>query len=453
MIHFGLESVAAYVLYGGGIVAFLLSIFWRPTIGIYYLVPLIPLQTVRYHLIGFPLGQSFVDILLLGVVIGLLVRGESIVPKTPWNAFLCIYAIFTFVSLCQGSFYLNAPLPLPMTDARFLDWKNYMVMPVTLLVVAGAIRETRQMKILVLLMCVGTLLLDRSFWDTVSGRDFSSFSYDLQDNGDMGYAGVNGFATFEAQVSMLLLALATFERKFLLRLGYLALAFFSVNCLMYSLSREGYLAFLAGCLFLGVVKVRKLLVLLAVFALTWSTIVPVAVVQRVEMTYNKTSGKLDHSSQVRVDLWEEALPIIASNPVLGVGFDTYAYTHHVHNYRDSHNLYVKTLVETGVVGLLLFLWLLMKNLWTGFRLFRVAKDPFLSSLGLGLTAWVICTMVANFFGDRFTGAFLQINGYMWVLGGLVSRAFLLEASPVAITNEERGRALDGYPTSQETFAT
>jgi len=69
MIHFGLESVSGYVLYVTGILAFLLSIFWRPIVGIYYLVPLIPLQTGRYALNSFPLGQSVVDITLLGVIL------------------------------------------------------------------------------------------------------------------------------------------------------------------------------------------------------------------------------------------------------------------------------------------------------------------------------------------------------------------------------------------------
>jgi len=32
--------------------------------------------------------------------------------------------------------------------------------------------------------------------------------------------------------------------------------------------------------------------------------------------------------------------------------------------------------------------------------------------------------VANFFGDRWT--FLQVNGYLWVLGGMVSQALVLE---------------------------
>jgi hypothetical protein len=54
-------------LYFGAISAFLLSLFWRPRIGIYYLIPLLPLQTTRYKLFVFPLGNKLVYVLLLGV--------------------------------------------------------------------------------------------------------------------------------------------------------------------------------------------------------------------------------------------------------------------------------------------------------------------------------------------------------------------------------------------------
>ncbi len=435
-MHFGLSGLVPILLYAGAVTALLLSIFWRPIAGLYYLVPLIPLQTVRYHLIGLPLGQSMVDVILLGVILGLLLRGEAIFPATPWNIQLSFYAVFTFISLCLGSFYLGTSLPLLPTDPRLADWKNYMVMPLLLFVVAAVIKDVRQMKILILLMCAAVLSLDRSFWDTISGRDFSAFSYDLRDEGGMGYAGVNGFAAFEAQISVFLIALSAFERKRLLKYGYIVLAGFSAMCLMYSLSRGGYLALLLGCLFLGVVKQRKLLILLAIFIFTWTSIVPVAVQQRVMMTYDESSGSLDHSAATRVNLWEEAMHVFDSNPVVGVGFYTYAYGHHLNNYKDSHNIYVKVLVETGVVGLLFFLWLLAKTFRAGFSLFHSAQDPFLSSLGLGLAGWVVCAAGANFFGDRWT--FLQVNGYMWVIAGMVARGLLMQArnDEIAVTEPE-----------------
>jgi len=431
--HIGLYSFIPYVMYVMGIAAFLLSIFWRPIVGIYYIIPLILLQTARYHMINLPLGKSVVDIILLGVALGLMVRGQPIFPKTPWSLLLYVYAVFTFAWLCLGSLSLHSELPFSPSDPRLADWKNYMVMPMILFLVAATAKEPRQMKVVTGLMCITTLILNRSIWNTVSGRDFSSFSYDLQEdvNGHIGYAGVNGLATYEAQIAVFLLALAACEKKWLLKLGYIVLAIFSMRCLLYSLSREGYLAFLVGCLFLGLVKQRALLVLLAVFLSMWTSLVPTAVEQRVNMTYDQR-GQLDHSAQVRVDLWEEAQQAFDSRPLLGLGFDTYAYTGHVHGYKDSHNFFVKVVVETGIVGLLLFLWLLFKTFGTGYRLFRRARDSFVASLGLGLAAWVVCAAVANFFGDRWT--YIQVNGYMWVLGGLVSRAWVIErgATPVAL---------------------
>lgn len=427
-MHLGLDPYLSFILYVGGILAFFLTVFWRPLIGILFLLPLIPLQTLRYRLNDLPLGQSIVGIMLLAVVLGLLWRGQPVFPETPWTKLLYIYIGFTFVSLCLGSIYLGRSLPFLGDTARLGDWQGYMTMPAILLLVAALQPSRREMKIMILVMCLATLAVDRDFWDIVSSRDFSSFSWDLRDEGAMGYAGVNGLGAFEAQITIMLLALAAFERKRLLQLAYLALAVFSAICLMYSLSRGGYVALLVGWLFLGLVKERKLLVLLALFVSMWTSVVPPAVQQRVMMTYDPTTGQLDHSAETRVNLWEEAMQVFDSNPLIGLGFDTYAYTKHLNNYKDTHNIYVKVLVETGVLGLFIFLWLLAKTFLTGFRLFRSAKDPFVASLGLCLACWVVCSFVANCFGDRWT--YLQVNGYMWVLAGLVSRALILEQNPV-----------------------
>lgn len=422
--NFGLEGFLPYVLYGTAVIAFLLSVFWRPIAGIFYLTPLIPLQTIRYRLNDLPLGASIVGVMLVGIAIGLLRRRQSVLPKTPWTLLLVVYAVFTFVSLCFGSVYLGVPLPVP-GDTRFGVWQDYMTMPALLLLVAAVAPTRGEIKALVLVMCLAVLVLDRSFWNAVSGRDFSSYSEDLREDG-MGYAGTNGLAAFEAQYTIFLLALASFEPKRLLRLGYLALAAFSTVCLVYSLSRGGYAALLAGCLFIGFLKQRTVLLLLAVFALTWTAIVPNAVFERVTMTYDERSGTLDPSAEARVLLWEDAIDLFRSSPAVGTGFDTYAYMHRVGAWDDTHNLFLKLMAETGIAGLVLFLALLAKTFWTGFRLSRCARDPFLASLGLGLAGWMVCAVVANFFGDRWT--YLQVNGYMWVISGLVAQAWVLEKS-------------------------
>jgi putative inorganic carbon (hco3(-)) transporter len=422
-MHLGLDTNFAYILYAAGIAAFLASIFWRPIVGLFYLIPLLPLQTIRYRMEDLPLGSSVIGLMLVAVAVGVLRRGQPLLPKTPWTGLLIVYGGFTFVSLWMGSFYLRSDLPLP-GEARFEVWQNYMVMPALLLLVAAVKPTKRQMLGLVLVMCLAGLALDRNFSDEVAGRDFSKFSVGLREgSGTMGYAGNNGLAAFEAQFATFLLIMAAFERRRLLKLGYYGVAGFSALCLMYSLSRGGYAAFLVGCLFLAVFKQRKLLVLMALFLLTWTTIVPTAVTERVSMT-EQNDGGLDHSAETRLTLWQDAMEVFDANIVTGTGFNTYAYMHRVGNYEDTHNFFLKVLVEGGVVGLVLFLWLIVQTFRTGFRLFRRSKDPFFAALGLGLAGWVVVAVVANCFGDRWS--FLQVCGYLWVIAGLVAQAWNLE---------------------------
>jgi O-antigen ligase len=172
-------------------------------------------------------------------------------------------------------------------------------------------------------------------------------------------------------------------------------------------------------------KYRKLIVLLLLFGFSWATLVPPAVRDRVTMTYDPDSGTIDHSSELRLQLWSDALELFSTNPALGTGFHTYAYFKRVGSYEDTHNIYLKILVETGIVGILLFLWLLLKTFGLGLRLFWQSEDLLFRSLGLGLAAWIVCTAVSNLFGDRWT--YFQINGYLWVITGLVARAFAIEA--------------------------
>jgi O-antigen ligase len=307
-----------------------------------------------------------------------------------------------------------------------------MVMPALLLLVAAAKPTKRQMQALVVVMCLCIFVADKSFWNTVSGGDFSSYSEDLhQESGSLGYAGINGMAAFAAQTATFLLALAGFERRSWKRAAYYALAIFSAVCLMYSLSRAGYVAFLAGWLFIGLFQQRKLLVLLVVFAFTWTVFVPPAVQQRVEMTYDPQSRTLDNSANTRLSLWNNAMEVFNTNAALGTGFNTYEYMNlnkrtdgGTGYYQDTHNYFVKVLLETGVIGLLLFLWLLGRFFSDGYGLFRKARDPFFASLGLGVMGWLVCAVAANFFGDRWS--FLQVNGYVWVIAGLVVQARLLE---------------------------
>ncbi|HZD96520.1 MAG TPA: O-antigen ligase family protein, partial [Candidatus Sulfotelmatobacter sp.] len=126
-MHFGLEQYVPWVLYLSTVIVFLMSLFWKPQVGLYFLVPLLPLQTIRYRIMDLPLGNKLIDILLLGVVLGAIFKGNFRIEKTPMNKVLLLFGLFCYVQLWRGAFYMNSDLPLSISDQRFSNWKNYMV--------------------------------------------------------------------------------------------------------------------------------------------------------------------------------------------------------------------------------------------------------------------------------------------------------------------------------------
>jgi O-antigen ligase len=258
-------------------------------------------------------------------------------------------------------------------------------------------------------------------------RTWTSFDEDKRSGGPLGF-GSNQTAAFLAQFGMFFWGFAQFlkrKKPKLLSYGLVALTLLTI---MYTFSRGAYLAVLCSALILGLLKDRKLLLMLGVFLLTWQAVVPTAVRERVNMTHDST-GQLEASAQARVDLWQSAEISIANSPIFGTGFATYQLGEHVDNLRDSHNWYVKVIVETGIIGFALAMLLIQQLLAASYRLFRRATDPLYQGLGLGLLLGTCSCIVANCFGDRWT--YLEITAPLWVLVGAAIRATNLMESEIS----------------------
>jgi putative inorganic carbon (HCO3(-)) transporter len=422
-MHFGFSTYGPLFIYVGAIASFVLSVVWRPQIGMYFLVPLLPMQTARYWVHEFPVGEKLVDVLLLGVVIGLIIHTKS--PRflpSPLNRVLIIFFAVTYFALWEGSFFVHAPLPLALDDPRFSDWKNYVEMMLIFFIAASAIRTPKQMTLIISLMLLSVIVVNRNYHSTIGGRDLSQYSDSLREAGTLGYAGENGMGAFQSEMAVFFIGLACFVKKTIPRIVLWGVAMSSVYCLLLTFSRGGYLGFLMGLLVLGIIRERKLLIVLAILLVTWQSLVPNAVRERVLMTYQQGEG-LDASAEERVTIWQDAVDVITRNPLLGTGFDTYAYMGRVGDYKDTHNYYLKVFLELGFIGLAVFLWALLTIGKMTWQLFKRSEDRWLSGLAGAFFAMLFCAVVVNFFGDRWT--YLQVNGFFWVLVGLVCRALFI----------------------------
>jgi O-antigen ligase len=357
------------------------------------------------------------------VILGCIFRRESLFPRElPLTKFLTAIALVYLLSYCYGSLYLGVPLTFSFDDPRFENWINYLIMPGLYFVVACSIKDIKQMKILILLLCLSVFAVDWNFYDNMSGQASYHFSYELRTAGLLGYAGENGLAAFQAQTCLFVLALVAFEKKLLAKLPLVALLIASVYCLLFSFSRGAYIACGVGVCFFSIFRERKLIILLLALACGWQFLVPNAVIERVAMTVDE-SGVLDSSSGSRFSLWDDASQLFWESPLIGSGYDTYAYMRRVASFTDTHNMYLKILVEQGLVGMGLFLSLLFFAFRMGFRLFRSAQDPFLAAVGFGFAAMIVAALTVNFFGDRWT--YLQVNGFLWTLMACTARGQMI----------------------------
>ena len=417
MFGTGIGHYIPLISYLGFWIMCLISLSGRPVYGLYYLLPFLPYRVLRDHFIDYPLGANMLTILVLAILVGALIHGKRLPQSNLYLAWL-VFGTYLYLSMWIGTALVNAPAPLWLSDANFTTWKDYMVIPLVFVAAGLVIEDRNAIRSIIIITAISLLFIDRSCILESMTRTWTSFDENRRGSGPLAY-GSNQTAAFLAQFAMFFWGLTQYARQIKLKLMGYILVSITLFAIMYTFSRGGYLAVLCSVFVLGILKDRKILVILCIFLFSWQTIVPAPVRERVTMTEN-SNGQLEASAEERVELWENAEKSILHNPIIGTGFATFQLGEHVDNLKDTHNWYIKVLVETGIIGLIIALVLLQQLLSVSYSLFSRAIDPLYRGLGLGLFLATCSCIVANFFGDRWT--YLEVTGLLWVLAAAAIRA-------------------------------
>jgi putative inorganic carbon (HCO3(-)) transporter len=417
------------------------SLGGRPLLGLYYLIPFLPYRTMRDHFLDYPLGGNVLTILVIAVIIGAFFQGKHL-PKSKLFAIWLVFGVYLYMSMWFGTALGNAPAPLWLSDMNFVTWKDYMLIPLTFLATGLVVEDRKAVRTVILITAVSVFFIDRSCILESMSRTWATFDENKRDGGPLGF-GSNQTAAYLAQFAMFFWGAGQFLKRRKIKILSYVLVGATIFATMYTFSRGAYLAILFSVFVLGVLKDRKLLLIGAVFLLTWQAVVPTAVRQRVTMTQN-SNGQLEESADERVKLWQAAEDSILSDPIFGTGFATYQYTQHVDNLKDTHNWYVKVMVESGMIGLIIVIFMLQQMLAVAYGLFKRAEDPLYRGLGLGLFLAICACIIANCFGDRWT--YLEITGPLWVLVGTAICATHMPADEPAteVTADDLAAAVNPY---------
>lgn len=122
--------------------------------------------------------------------------------------------------------------------------------------------------------------------------------------------------------------------------------------LLYTYSRTSFVAIMAATLLFGAIKDRRLLVVSMVATLLVPVIAPESILQRISTITGVASGDEPSSWTSRVDAWRlMGGRALEQNPALGFGLASV-------QLGMVDNEYVRVFIDTGFLGLGLFLWVL-----------------------------------------------------------------------------------------------
>ncbi len=415
-------SLAVVVIYVVGLILVVLfSLAGKINLGLLFLIPLLPLRNVIDRLQAFPLGKDIINIVLIAMLIGWFFKSRKNfkLEYTPLNYVLIFFIIYTFISLCLGSLYLQIPLPFSLADERLQNWKNYIMFPIIFFIVLNNVKSIKDIKRLIFFMAMAVLLID--YYTLMQIRWMSGPQYRDRINGTFSYLGPNELAAFLGSYIFVFFGTLP-SSKIITKILFAISAILGFFCVVFLYSRGAYIGVIAALIVISLINKKILLIPIAALLLFWQSFLPQTVIDRISETKTE-EGTLDVSSQTRLDIWKVSLDLFYKNPLTGVGYNVIPYVDLPGGLHDTHNLYLKILAEEGLVGIIIILMLFRYALMYGWRLYKTANDSFLKGLGVGFIMCVVSLMVSNLFGDRWTHT--EVGTFFWVFLALVVRGCLI----------------------------
>ncbi len=242
----------------------------------------------------------------------------------------------------------------------------------------------------------------------------------------------NTFGGYLVFMLALVLALWVQSRTARAFYGWLAMAALIFLPLLFTLSRASWLGAIAMVLMLTALTERKgLIAIPVVIALIGGPILfPRQVQERIAYTFSPPPSdvgkvqigntRLDSSTSARLESFRHGLEGWAERPILGYGVTGFYFM-------DAQ--YVRTLTETGIVGLAAFLWLVSAVFRAAWSSFRATTHPFYRALAMGYLAGFVALLVHGIGANTFI--IVRIMEPFWFFTAIVVMLPHLVAAPPA----------------------
>lgn len=247
------------------------------------------------------------------------------------------------------------------------------------------------------------------------------------------YNILGGYLTFVLPVVISLFFVLQKDRKG--SWGICALFLITVWGLAVTLSRGAWAASVLGILFFLFFKNRKWMAV-ALLCVVLSAIGVITTAPEYARTeFRADSESFQGTVRWRLGVWEDSLKTLKHRPLTGYGLNTFMDVFQKHRRQGggniqypptyAHNGYVQIAFETGILGLLAFLWIVIRLFRETIGKFweKVSQDHHFSVLLMGLLSAVFASLIHNCVDTDLYS--LQLSVLLWYMIGMTVSVYKL----------------------------
>ncbi len=421
-------------------------------------VCLLPFGAIPFSIGFYP---TFLDVALLAVfgvwVARILTRAQESFVSSPLDLPILVFILLAFAAFIAGTAHSG------VTKDTLRHFAEIIIAITVFFVVINSVRDIRQLRQIVLvIILVGfvasligvvlyflpepltvRLLSMLRIFHYPSGWDVLRF---IEDNRSLPLRATSTSVDPNVLGGLLIMIVTLttpqlFARRPLLRRVWLApmLAVMLV-CLLLTFSRGAFGAIGVAMVFLGVIRYRRLLPMMALVV-----IMILVIPQTREYVQHFQAGLLleDRATAMRLGEYKDALTLISRYPWLGVGFGG---TPSIDLYLGVSNVYLLIAEEMGLIGLgsfLLIMGVFFAYVWRAWR--RLESDSDAEPLLLGLAVALLGALAGGFLDHYFFNLdFPHSVVLFWMYAGLAVVA--IKVGTEGGTKVEVAQPAGGPPT-------
>ncbi len=414
--------------------------------GLYILIFALPF-TVQFRS-GKTLAAGTDDLLLLFLILSWLANRaltkEKLFVATPLNWPFILFFVIGMISLTQ----LTSNVPQDWVMVGSLHLLRFFEYVFIYFIVVSCIKELPQVRKFTIAFFINVgVVATIQIAQNIIGGGLTSGTYYTKSA--VVHYGVSTFGSnailgaFYCFALSIVIGLIVAMRSSGLRTVLIIFSVIISFTLFNTFSRSAYVGIIAGIFIIAALKKKRAFILFLALLVVSPIFMQKAVLDRIAMTFPKEKFKIaqmelpsqlqfagrypyllespaniniDPSAEIRLRIWSRALEVFMRNPIFGVGWWGGRYI----IASEAHSQYWAYLVEIGIVGFGIFLWLMIKIFKISLWVKNNAPDNFIEGLGLGFTAGLSGILMTCFFSETLEA--FRMLGPLWFMTGLIASA-------------------------------